>query len=526
MKTFRIPSLVIAVVGGPIAAIGLFVIFTEDSTVPPAEKNPAAASAEAPSKKSGTPLRNPAEWDTRIAAAETPGLSSLARMALQIPDEESRSQVMAKLVTAWIDRDIASFIEFIDEMEVDDVGDGAAWEALAPALMVSLPNVGEQAASSLLMRQLIERLIVNFAPSNPSQALEWAQTWLYDRELQAAMANIAPEMARISPDEGLQLAKSISNAGRRMEAFAGVGSALGETNPEVGLRMAKELPNTAESAFMMGSVLDAMAEAKPVDAAGEFESYRARLESNFKAQVERERAELGTTAEDDFEGMDPEYARNMVPVSPNLRYIDDAAIAIAKSWAKTNLQDAMQWARNLPADRVRIDALAAVYETWAEASPAEAFAAYLSNSTGNSEISSSILGAWAETSPSGAAAALPQLPTGERAKAVEAVTVGWLESGPAPETVQAWVDTLPEPSERDLATDIIVSTTAFDHPEFAWQQALRIQNPKKRESALQRAFENLAASDPKAARLALGRVQLSPEQSEDFAILLESAENY
>lgn len=468
--------------------------------------------------------RSVEEWKSGIEASETGGLPSLMLAAMAIDDGPLQNEVLIELTRIWLDRDIPAFLEFIDELEVDEADDGRVWKLLAPALMAALPQISDRSAESARLRVVIERLIVNYAPQQPAEALQWARQWLYDRELHAAIVEIAPELARTSPTEGIALADSLPPSLRRMEAFAAVGAVLAEAHTALALATANGLENPAESAFMMGSILRTMAASRPHEAAGEFLSYRDNLEKAFAAQLARERADLGVDAEEEFFGLSEEDARSAVRTSPNSEYLDDAAAAIAASWAESDLTGALAWANALPDGRVRTIATASVYGTWAEEAPAAAFEHYASTGKPNPAAAESLFDTWAERDPAAAATALPRLSGADRLPSVEAVARSWIESQDHPEAVQRWAESLPSSIERDAALAIVVEAAAFDHPEFALEKAQSITNPRKRRMALQDAFESLADSNPEAARAALANLALDPEQANDFALILGAAD--
>jgi hypothetical protein len=519
----------IALFTGTAGVVAAGVLFLSRSTHEPSSS---AESRHEPAEVSHAGRAQPAlawrtseEWKAGIEACETGGLPSLALAAMAIDDDSLRSEVLVELTRAWLDRDIPAFLEFIDELEVDETDDSRMWKLLAPALMTALPQISDHAAESVQLRVVIERLIVNYAPQDPTRALEWARQWLYDRELHAAIVEIAPELARTSPAEGIALADSLPPSLRRMEAFAAVGAVVAETNPALAIATANRLRNPAESAFMMGSVLRTIASFRPHEAATEFAAFRDRLESEFAAQLERDRAELDTNAETEFFGLSEEDAKAAVRNSPNAEYLDDAAIAIATSWATSDVPGALSWAGTLPEGRLRTEATAAVYRVWARQAPAAALEHYVSTGQSTPAVAETLFDTWAESDPTAAAAAIPRLAGPDRLPSVEAVTRSWIEADENPETVQNWAETLPNATERDAATAIVVEAAAFDHPEFALEKAQVIQNPRKRRMALQDAFESLADSDPATARSMLSRLQLSPEQAQDFALILNASED-
>jgi hypothetical protein len=164
---------------------------------------------------------------------------------------------------------------------------------------------------------------------------------------------------------------------------------------------------------------------------------------------------------------------------------------------------------------VKEDAIQSALAGWASENPQAAYDYYMKNQATVADPAEPIFEAWATKEPAHAAEVANGLvDPAIREKAVSGVVSGWLDSSADRAQLDAWVDKLPYPRERDLANSQIAEASSFDEPDLAWQRATEIQNQGTRREVLKSTFASLLDADPAQARtLLLQAKNLTPEET-------------
>jgi len=455
-------------------------------------------------------------WKDRIAAAGPKNFADLMREIMRIGDPALREKVATALVAKWVSVDLTGFIAFVDAAEVDDDGDAdSLWALLAPALANALPTLSDEAASRPELTEVVRRLIEYSARQDPERALVWAKQWLMDDTLESALATIAGEMIKKSPEEALKVFQDIHSPVRRVDAIGAIAAVYGTTHPEEATTWAKTLENRAERPYAMNAVLAARAEVEPEAASKEFVDFREATQAAYSTEREAEITRMGMSdikEHKDGEPLTPEEAMDSEVLpgkdDPQLGLLEESAKAIAENWAANDPAKAMQWSESLPAGRLREEVVQSALAGWASKDPEAAYAYYMKNDASVAEPAQPIFEAWAGMDPTRAAAQADQLSDPAiREKAVSGVVSGWIDSSSDRSALNAWVDKLPNPWERDEANAQIAEAASYDEPTTAWQRATAIQSQSERREALKSAFASLVESDPSQARATLAQAK-------------------
>jgi|GEM_PF-1046651 len=461
-------------------------------------------------------------WKARIAAAGSKDFAKMMREILGIQDPALRATVATALVAKWVNVDLPGFIAFVDETEVNDDGNAdSLWAVLAPALASALPTLSDEAASRPELSEVVRRLIEYSARKNPEQALAWAKQWLMDDTLESALATIAGEMIKKSPEQALQVFQEIHSSVRRVDAISAIAAVYGATHPAEATTWAKTLESPAERPYAMNAVLVARAEIEPEASAQEFVDFRSKMETAYAAERTAEISKMGMPDIKPHaagEPLTPEEAMDseVLPSrdDPQIGLLDDAAKAIAENWAETDPAKALQWSQSLP-PALQGDVLQSALTGWASHDPAAAYAYYLKNDSSDAAPAQPIFNAWAQREPEQAAAQAGQLTDpAVREKAISGVVSGWLDGSGDKSGLAAWVDKLPRQQERDDANAQLADADSYDEPTKAWQRATTIQNQSVRRDVLRSSFASMVESDPDQARAMLTQARnLTPDET-------------
>ncbi len=459
------------------------------------------------------------ELRERIATATAAEFPELMRLALGLKNP-LRDELATALIRRWLQEDLESFVVFLDEIEIDG---GNLWDRLAPALMAALPDIDEKKEHYFALREVIERVILNAAATDPHTALSWARQWLMGHTLDATLAGIAAELAAVDLQAAMALVPEIKSLANRMEAASDVGRIAGAQDPEAAFRWAATFTGEADRTFAMAGILEGLAVRDTARASAEYSKIVSAMKERYREQVLADRAASGTSVEEEYEGLSPEEIAKaeLARPNPNLIYLEKTAYIIGTELARGNPLAALEWARSLDIYQGGAAATEAVFEQWASRAPLEAYQAFLRESQRRPELAASVFLAWAAADPSAAStAALKLSPGTERDHAVEGVARGWIDAGESPEEIARWTDSLITVSEKDRVRAVVAAEAAYDNPAFAWEQVSRIQNPAKRAELFQAVFPSLVENNPKLARKALSNTRLSTVETEYFESML------
>jgi hypothetical protein len=499
-----------------VAALGFWLAGRDSKSQSTAESSsdPAPVRVEAEKLSPVTALRQ------RIESADADDFPELMRRILHWGNPAEQSQLVSSLMQRWIAGDLSSFVVFLDEAEVEGL---EIWELLAPGMADALRAMGDEAPDIVLLGQVVERVVLKVAETDPESALAWARERLSGANLDSALAGIATEMADLSPEAAIALLDEVQSFSNQMQAATGIGLALGRNNYDLAMTWAESFYSETERAFALSGVLHGMAGRDTARAAREYSRVVETMKIRYREQVLADRSASGNTVDEEYEGLSPEEIEKaeLAKPNPNLIYLESATRAIAVALAKDNPLKALEWARSMDRYQGRAVAMEAVYEEWGTTDPHMAFQSLMKESDRGSEVAGRFFAAWAMKNASVAARTALTLTSGvERDSAIEGVARGWIDSGGDPAQIAAWGEGLQAVSEGDRVRAIVASGAAFDDPVLALKQVEGIRNPLKRSELFQEVFPNLIEENPQLARNALATSNLSPVEIEYFQSML------
>lgn len=459
-------------------------------------------------------------WHQKIASAELAGFPGLLHSILLLENADERTRMIALLMQRWLKEDVESFSVFLDEMELNGLD---LWSQIAPGMAAALGEMDPEIAGTKALSQVVERLLVRSAESDPRNALVWAREFLSDKALDGTIAAIAPFLATIDPEAAIDLLDEVQSFPNQMQAANGVGIALGKGDFPLAMTWAESFYSETERTFAISGVLQGMATRDSSRAAGEYHRIVEEMKIRFREQVLAERAISGGTVDEKYEGLSPEEIEKaeLAKPNPNLVYFENAARVIALELARKDPAAALDWAKTMDLYQGRAIAMETIYETWSSLEPETAFQSLMREDERRPELAGKVFTSWAAENPRAAAATVLTLEPGlERDTAIEAVAVGWMESGASPSQIAAWAEQLATEPAVERVRAVIAAEAAYDNPVLAWKQVEQIRNPMKRSELFQEIFPNLVEENPKLARRALATIQLSPVEIEYFQAML------
>ncbi len=468
------------------------------------------------------PASSPAEWDARIAGSDTEGFPALFDEAAALADDAGREQLLARLVAAWLQADAHGLMRHFMRLEV--AGDRPRLDLLAGALMEGLTGLDERLAASDAIRELIRRLVLHLARTDPETALAWANRWLLGDTRDAAFVEIARGLARADLSGALELAESIGSPLRRMQALAVVGGVWARTDLGASVDWASRRVPPTERALALNAALLAGAGANPVEAAQALAAAERTLAEEHRATLGAALAALNLTEADlanDPESYREKLAEGVLPpaTSPDVELLGEAARAISRHWAGFDADAALRWAQALESDYLRVRAAKGGLTTLSLSDPATAVSRFLAGYGEHADILAAIYETWTGRDAAGAAGASLELSDPvHRRTALQAVTAAWAPA--APIEAARWVDALPVSEKSDALVLTAVEGLASDHPAESWRRALQVADPSLRTRALRVAFSSYATAAPEEARRALSSTALPPALKERLEEML------
>lgn len=431
-------------------------------------------------------------------------MEKLFLQALEIKEPQERAQVIAELVRRWVSIDLKGLIAFVNTMEVRAAAYGDIWKVLAPALITALPQLDDATASLPALKALVRRLVSYLAATDPDRALAWAQQWLSGELLDSARAKVATQIAATRSQEAFQILETIQQPARRLDALNGIGSAVGRVDSARAIEWARGLSHFGERPYAMASVLQAMAETSPEEAAREFERYRTALTGEYAAELARDRPLLPKDAANLVEGDLGNREVLPSPVNPQLNLLNDAGLAIAERWAAIDPAAAVRWAEGIPDGHLKQEVIYSALASWA-ATDGRAAAAYFDASPmPDAGIAEALHLAWSRTDAEAAARHAGTIANAAaRSAAIGGVVEGWIEAGGDRNAIGLWVDGLRDASARDLAQSQLAELLSLENPAAAWRRAARIGDSGQRSEALATAFAALLEANPSSAKRTL-----------------------
>jgi hypothetical protein len=504
-----------------VAVLATAWIVSAGRRVPAPETLPAGAVADV-----SRPASSPAEWDARIAMADTGDFTALFDEAAALPDEDGREELLARLVAGWLRADAHGLMRHFMRLEV--TGDRVRLDLLARALMKGLTDLDAGLAASDTIRELIRRLVLHLARTDPETALAWASRWLLGDARDAAFVEIARGLARADLSGALELAEGIGSPLRRMQALAVVGGIWARGDLGASVDWASRRVPPTERALALNAALLAGAGANPVEAAQSLAVAERTLAEEHRVTLRTALAALNLTEADlanDPDTYREKLAEGVVPpaTSSDVELLGEAARAIGLHWARLDAGAVLDWAQSLESDYLRVRAVKGGLTTLGLSDPAAALNRFFEGYGHHADILASIYESWTERDPSGAAGSSLELsdPT-HRRTAVQAVAAAWAPASPV--EAARWVDALPATDRTDSLVLTAVEALAADHPAESWRRALQVADPGLRTRALRVAFSSYATVAPEEARRALSSTELPPALAERLAEMLANFE--
>lgn len=459
-------------------------------------------------------------WDQRIASSDPAEFDGLLRSLLLLENGDERTRMLSLLMQRWLKEDADSFTVFLNEAELNGF---ELWDRLAPGMAAALREMSGDLTKTKAMSQIIERILVRSAESDPENALAWAREFLSDKPLDATLAAIAPSLATVDPEAAIDLLDEVQSFPNQMQAANGVGIALGKGDFPLAMTWAESFYSETERTFAISGVLQGMATRDSTRAAGEYHRVVEQMKNRFREQVLADRVLTGGTVDEEYEGLSPEEIEKaeLAKPNPNLVYFENAARVIALELADEDPLAALRWAKSMDLYQGRAVAMETIYETWSEVAPEAALQSLMQEEERRPELAGKVFTSWATDNPRAAATTVLTLEPGlERDTAIEGVAIGWMESGASPSQLATWAEELKAEPAVERVRAVIAAEAAYENPVLAWKQVEQIRNPMKRSELFQEVFPNLVEENPKLARRALSTIQLSPVEIEYFQAML------
>lgn len=464
------------------------------------------------------------DWADRIDRTDAEGFAGLFDAALALSDEALREQVLARIAAAWLKADARGLTRYFMRLEVD--GDARRLDLLAKALMSGLTELDANLASSDDIKELIRRLVLHLARTDPATALAWADRWLLGDTKDAAYVQIARGLARADLPGAIVLAEGILSPLRRMQALAAVSGVWAQRDFVSSVAWASTLPGATERALALNATLLAAAAADPVQAGRELAVAERALAAEHRTILRAALAEMNLTEAD--LANDPETYREKLasgvvppPTSSDVELLADAARVIATRWAERDADGAFVWADSLESEFLRLKAAQGGLAALSATAPRAAVDRFVGSYADQPSILAAIYETWTRTDPASAAGSTRDLDNAtHRRVATETVVATWAPAAPL-ETAR-WVDTLPSTERSDGVLLLTVESLAASHPAESWGRALQVRDESLRARALRVAFSAYVTTSPEEARRTLMSSALSPAHKERLQELLEN----
>ena len=509
----RLPAFVLAAL--LITSTVCWFVVRNQSNQFPAETHSPLASETAHGERDAPP-----SLQQLIDSAERIDFPELMNSILLVTNVGDRTRLTSRLMRRWLVEDLSSFADFLDEVELNGL---ELWDKLVPGMVDALRDADGEIDDPGYLAQIVERVLLRAAETDPKSALVWAREFLSDEKLDSTLAGIAPELAALDPEAAIALLDEVRAFTNQTQAAAGIGLALGRSGYPLAMTWAESFFSETERAFALSGVLHGMAGSDVNRAAGEYTRVVETMKNRYREQVLADRAAFGSTIDEEYEGLSREEIEKAELARPNsnLVYLQNATRAIALELARENPSQALEWARSMDIYQGGAVAMETIYEEWSSVDPEAAYGSLMKEPDRRPEVVGKLFGAWAKgDAESAAASALALQPGFERDFAIEGVARGWIDAGGRPARIAAWAERLQASSEVDRVSVIVASEAAYDNPVLALKQVQRISNPLKRSELFQEVFPNLVEENPNLARNALATIKLSPVEIEYFQSML------
>ena len=275
----------------------------------------------------------------------------------------------------------------------------------------------------------------------------------------------------------------------------------GASDPAAAIAWAKTLPEPKDQQEALKGILETAAR-RNVDAAIAL--------ARVHAPEVLSNQDFGSAINNLLGNRDPERNARTIAALGNTYWLPYAA----SQWAQKDFDAAMNWAQELPDQKLRSEALNGVWKGYAVKHPEEAAALFPKVAEREPSImgaASQIVSMLAAKDPKEAIRwAFTLQPSTERGMAFNAIGERYANEDVA--AADRWLNSLPAGGDRDNAASGLVGKTRSDHPREATEWAATIQSDVFRRSILRDTLSTWFAKDLPSA---LEWLQTSPSISEE-----------
>ncbi|MGH6752101.1 MAG: hypothetical protein ACREDP_08040, partial [Bradyrhizobium sp.] len=391
-----------------------------------------------------------------------------------VPAGDARRKATRTLVEEWADKDPLAAL---------------AWARAIPELLQR--DAGVEAALTVLAR------------SKPAESIAFAQQFLNGAALDRVLTVGLRRLTEGDPVAASQIVYKLQAGPVRKAAALDVVRALAKSRPDVAAEWLQNLQDPKIQTAGLNNVLDIWAASNP-DAA---KDYILRIPAGALQQSAA--VHLATL----LAAKDPTGVFDWSEKLPDESTRTAVAVGIASAWARTDPESATRWAGTFPEENpARSEAINSALSYWALTNPvaASSFVPGLSEteqpkaalavarslaksdpmaalawtkSLVNEDVRTlavdEVVTRWSTKDPAAAAAWVAnQTETQSRVDQARSVVENWV--GKDARSARAWVQSLPFGPSRDGALDMLAAQIAQTDPALAMQMALSIASPALR----------------------------------------------
>lgn len=359
-----------------------------------------------------------------------------------------------------------------------------AFEQGARIDAVTANRLLKESPSGTARRRLLHRIAQAWVREDPASAAAWANE-LEGADRQEALREVLHRWADDDPAAAATYLAQLPTSEQNLHIMHAMTQRWAERDRTAAMAWGAAQTSPANRERAMGGVVSSWAESDPQAAA----RFAASIESPYERQ----------------------------------RVLDVAA----RRWAVKDAAAAVEWAQGLP-DEERQRVNRSILHELAEIDPRQAAAVYqelTAAATADARatqdyrrMAEEIAMVWSSNSPREAAAWAAGLPeAGEvQRSAVRNVAEHWLRI----DSMEAgkWILQLPAGATRDAAAERVVRTTVRSDPAVAFEWANSLSDEGHRGGLIRDVVRGWSAVDAAAARAALAKANLSPQQLREISV--------
>jgi len=330
----------------------------------------------------------------------------------------------------------------------------------------------------------------------------------------AALVQMTPHLMGSSNEKTNELLSQYSDKDRSTIASALIHN-LYRTDPERALTISQNYPTTESAQNLYSSIIGSIAKTDPERA------MKLALEGkNFAKRA----SHLRSIAH----GIEPSKMIGMLESMGDERLRKNLLPTVGSSWARSNPNEALQWAYSLPTgekDRV----LQSIIPSLATQDPQLATRHFenMVASTGQDKtndstfnnMANSISSSWSQFDPEAAAEWVNGLSEDKwQQTAITNVVSGWMEQDL--DKTSQWINSFPDGATRDSGVRQLVRGLNKSNPSEAYQWANSISNNPQRIYALKEVVRKWHRSDPEKARAAIDQTKLTDKEYDSLVKII------